>query len=76
MMRLGNPNLWRADCGPATLCSVTTAGVVSLAWNERSVDLALAQAHRYADEQRVGSIAVSDGIMLYACDHIGGPGSP
>ena len=159
MSKLGNPNLWRAGRGPATLCSVTTAGVVSLAsyrrcrerladtwpafqarreerlaqqrrfgtaaekvaeniiedmftmvldwpladmnnqvgyadlvltrlgikllivevkrpgalaWNERSVDLALAQAHRYADEQRVGSIAVSDGVMLYACDHIPG----
>ena len=44
----------------------------ALAWNERSVDLALAQARRYADEQKVGSIAVSDGIMLYACDHIPG----
>jgi hypothetical protein len=44
----------------------------ALAWNERSVDLALAQAHRYADEQKVHSIAVSDGIMLYARDHIAG----
>ena len=42
----------------------------ALAWNERSVDLA--QAHRYADEQKVRSIAVSDGIMLYARDHIAG----
>lgn len=44
----------------------------TLAWNERAVDLALAQAHRYADEQKVHSIAVSDGIMLYARDHIPG----
>lgn len=44
----------------------------ALAWNERSVDLALAQAHRYADEQKVHSIAVSDGIMLYGRDHIPG----
>ena len=44
----------------------------ALAWNERSVNLALAQAHRYADEQKVHSIAVSDGIMLYARDHIPG----
>jgi hypothetical protein len=44
----------------------------SLAWNERAVDLALAQAHRYADEQRVRSIAVSDGILLYARDLIAG----
>lgn len=40
----------------------------ALGWNERSVDAALAQAHRYADEQKVRSIAVSDGVMLYACD--------
>lgn len=44
----------------------------ALAWNERSVDLALAQAHRYADEQRVRSVAVSDGIMLYGRDHVPG----
>jgi hypothetical protein len=44
----------------------------ALAWNERAVGLALAQAHRYADEQKVHSIAVSDGIMLYARDHIPG----
>jgi hypothetical protein len=44
----------------------------ALAWNERAVDLALAQAHRYADEQKVHSIAVSDGVMLYARDHVPG----
>ena len=44
----------------------------ALAWNERSVGFALAQAHRYADEQKVHSIAVSDGIMLYARDHVPG----
>jgi len=44
----------------------------ALAWNERSVGLALTQAHRYADEQKVHSIAVSDGIMLYARDHVPG----
>lgn len=44
----------------------------ALAWHERAVDLALAQAHRYADEQRVKAIAVSDGIMLYARDIIPG----
>jgi len=44
----------------------------ALAWNEHAVDLALAQAHRYADEQRVKAIAVSDGIMLYARDIIPG----
>lgn len=44
----------------------------ALAWNERSVDLALAQAQRYADEQKVRSIAVSDGEMLYSRDRIPG----
>ena len=44
----------------------------ALAWNQHSVDLALAQAHRYADEQKVSSIAVSDGVMLYGRDHIPG----
>ena len=43
-----------------------------LAWNERSVSLALAQAHRYASEQKVHSIAVSDGTMVYARDLIPG----
>jgi hypothetical protein len=44
----------------------------ALAWNERSVGLALAQAQRYADEQKVHSIAVSDGVMLYARDLLPG----
>jgi hypothetical protein len=44
----------------------------ALAWHQRSVDLALAQAHRYADEQKVRSVAVSDGVMLYGRDHIPG----
>lgn len=44
----------------------------ALAWNQQSVDRALAQAHRYADEQKAHSIAVSDGIMLYARDNIPG----
>jgi hypothetical protein len=44
----------------------------ALAWNERSIDLALTRAHRYAGEQRVKSIAISDGIMLYARDIIPG----
>ena len=42
----------------------------ALAWNAHAVDVALVQARRYADEQRVRSIAVSDGVMLYACDHL------
>lgn len=40
----------------------------ALAWNRRAVDQALDQAGRYAAEQKVGCIAVSDGIMLYAAD--------
>lgn len=44
----------------------------SLAWDQHSVDVALAQVRRYADEQRVRSIAVSDGIVLYARDIVSG----
>ena len=44
----------------------------ALAWNERAIDLALAQAHRSAGAQRVKAIAISDGIMLYARDIIAG----
>lgn len=40
----------------------------SLAWNRRAVEAALDQALRYADEQRVRCIGVSDGYMLYAAD--------
>lgn len=40
----------------------------SLAWNRRAVDEALEQACRYAAEQRVGTVAISDGLMLYAAD--------
>ena len=44
----------------------------SLAWNRRAVDEALQQVRRYADEQRVGAVAISDGLMLYAADLAGG----
>jgi hypothetical protein len=40
----------------------------ALAWNRRAVEAALSQARRYADEQRVQRVAVSDGYMLYAAD--------
>lgn len=40
----------------------------SLAWNLAARDGALAQACRYADEQKVERVAVSDGILLYAAD--------
>jgi len=40
----------------------------ALAWNRGAVEAALAQARRYADEQHVKRIAVSDGMMFYAAD--------
>jgi len=40
----------------------------ALAWNRHAVDHALEQARRYAAEQKVASIAISDGHMLYAAD--------
>jgi len=40
----------------------------ALAWNRRAVDAAIEQVHRYADEQKVKRIAISDGMMLYAAD--------
>jgi len=43
-----------------------------LAWNRRAVEAALEQARRYADEQKVKCIGVSDGLMLYAADIHGG----
>jgi hypothetical protein len=40
----------------------------SLAWNRRAVEAALDQALRYAAEQKVKRVAVSDGVMLYAAE--------
>ncbi len=40
----------------------------SLAWSRRAVESALAQAMRYADEQKITAVAVSDGMMLYAAN--------
>jgi len=40
----------------------------ALAWNRQAADTALNQARRYAAEQRVHCIAISDGHMLYAAD--------
>jgi hypothetical protein len=40
----------------------------ALAWNRRAVEAALDQALRYADEQKVRCVGVSDGLMLYAAD--------
>jgi hypothetical protein len=44
----------------------------SLGWEQHSLEHALSQARRYADEQRVRTIAVSDGILFYAADVFGG----
>jgi hypothetical protein len=44
----------------------------ALVWNERAMDLALGQARRYADEQRVRCVAASDGAVMYARDLIPG----
>jgi hypothetical protein len=40
----------------------------SLAWNRRAVEAALDQARRYADQQGVQCVGVSDGFVLYAAD--------
>lgn len=44
----------------------------SLKWDQRALEQALAQARRYADAQRVHTIAVSDGVLLYAADIVNG----
>ena len=40
----------------------------ALAWNRRAVEAALDQAQKYADQQGVRCVGVSDGFMLYAAD--------
>ncbi len=46
----------------------------TLLWHRRAVEPALDQARRYAAEQKVGAVAVSDGHMLYEADVVaGGP---
>ncbi len=40
----------------------------ALAWNGRAVEAALDQAVRYAHEQKVRCVGVSDGVMFYAAD--------
>lgn len=39
-----------------------------LAWNQYAIHKALAQARRYADRQKIRTIAVTDGHMFYAAD--------
>ncbi len=48
----------------------------ALRWDQPSLHGALAQARRYADEQRVRSIAVSDGTLFYAVDILHGGYQP
>ncbi|MHB8418426.1 MAG: hypothetical protein ACYDCL_10150 [Myxococcales bacterium] len=40
----------------------------ALAWSRTAVDAALAQALRYAHEQKIHCLGISDGMMLYAAD--------
>jgi hypothetical protein len=40
----------------------------ALAWNRRAVQAALEQACRYAAEQKVRQVAISDGYLLYAAE--------
>lgn len=44
----------------------------SLAWHKSAVSRALEQARRYADEQKVPAVAVTDGQMIYAADILNG----
>jgi hypothetical protein len=44
----------------------------ALAWHRRAVETALNQAVRYAGEQKVRCVAVSDGYMFYAADIVHG----
>jgi len=44
----------------------------ALAWNSVAVERALDQARRYAAEQKVHAVAVSDGYLLFAADVVGG----
>jgi hypothetical protein len=53
-------------------CIVETKRPGALAWNQTSVHRALEQARRYADEQNVKCIAVSDGETFYAANIEGG----
>lgn len=51
---------------------VETKRLGKLAWNRRAVEAALGQARRYASEQNVNRVAVSDGVMFYAADIVDG----
>jgi hypothetical protein len=49
-------------------CVIETKRPGALAWNPTAVQHALTQVRRYADEQSVKSIAISDGIKFYVAD--------
>jgi hypothetical protein len=49
-------------------CIIETKRPGTLAWNQTAVYGALEQARRYADQQKVKCIAVSDGMMFYAAN--------
>ena len=53
-------------------CIVETKRPGALAWNRAAVHSALEQVRRYADEQKVACIAVSDGVMFYAANIVEG----
>ena len=44
----------------------------ALSWNQYAVNSALDQVMRYASEQKVRCVGISDGIMLYAADILHG----
>jgi hypothetical protein len=44
----------------------------SIDWNQASFNQALRQARKYADEQNVSTIAISDGRIFYAADIVNG----
>ncbi len=49
-------------------CVIETKRPGALAWNPIALQRALAQARRYADEQNVKCIAISDGTKFYVAD--------
>lgn len=47
---------------------VETKHAGALAWHRRAVEDAIDQAYRYASEQKVDVVAISDGLMFYAAN--------
>ncbi len=66
-LQIGRADIVLSDLGIKRLVlEVKRPG--SLAWHEAAVKKALEQAVRYADNQKVPTVAVSDGQMFYAAD--------